>query len=149
MDEADKNARTKTQMTGIVTDIGKIDVKSSYRDLDPEVIRKVSYCQQKGELFGLSCEDSVVLIAAPLNTALWYGNDLTLTTKEFKNGGELALFVSTLLYTHQQFMGPKTAELFFTRAKHYTDERNKSKPLLSDPALPESTEPAGPLETGE
>lgn len=139
---------TKTRLELEETPLGKMIVESEYANLDPELVQKIDYCTEQGDPFGLCCDDSVVIIAPTINTALWYGKDFQITVNKFKGRPALAMFVSTLIYTHHEFMSPWTVELFIQKAKEY-NERQQPKPLLHDAPLPEPPQPPGPLETGE
>lgn len=142
-------ATVKSQLEVGEPPIGKLMVASEYANLDPELVPKIDYCTEIGEPFGLACDDSAVIIVTKINTALWYGKTLDITVCEFRDRAALAMFVSTLLYTHHEFMSPRTVELFIQQAKKRINERQQPKPLLSDSSLSEPPQSPGSLETGD
>lgn len=102
---------------------GRLTVETTNTKVDHNIIDKIQECLDANEPFGLQSMDSVVVILPVECVAAWYDKELKRTLHRFKSREAVDVFLSTLLFTHDDFIGPIGIHKFLTAVKVIEDAK--------------------------
>lgn len=109
----------------------KLAVLSEYSRLDPDIFLKIDSCIRANEPFGLECPDSIVAIVPQEFVAVWYSlPDYNKAAQVYVDLENLLIFISSLLFTHDSFMGPLTLGKFLNAVKIIEQDAADRKPRI-------------------
>jgi hypothetical protein len=102
---------------------GRLTVETSNAAIKANVIDKIQTCLEANEPFGLQSMDSVIVVLPKECAAAWYDKDLKKTVHQFKSRDAVDVFLSTILFTHDSFIGPLGVHKFLIAVKVIEDAK--------------------------